>query len=466
MRYLLPRAARSIRKAACGVLALALGLLPALITFAHAGAPVARNVQFAHVTSIDGLSQEFVQAVVQDARGHLWFGTQEGLNRYDGHEVVTYRHAKDDPRSISSDFIWALLVDRDGTLWVATERGLNRYEAEADDFVQPFADFGGADPLGSPRVRALMRDRSGVFWLGTVDQGLIAVDPRTRSLQRWSTLARRGAARSATDLPTGAITTVIEDGTGSIWAGIDGGGVVRLAANRSMTRFRHQPGVPSSLADDRVRALHQDHGGRIWVGTAGGTLNLFDALTGSFQQVPVSIPAPAATGTAGGAGELQPTRKGVGQISALLSDRARTLWLATEAGLCELRQDARNVTCYRRDATDATSLVNDNVNALFEDRSGVLWAGTQGGISRWNRVSETFTYFRAATGALNSDTVTSVDEASDGALWVGTYGGGLTRIHPGTGEVRHYRNQRGDVLQLSTVRIVVPRRPAVDGAGA
>ena len=460
------------RRPAHRLLARALAVLAALGSGAHAtgsqvgaqvGAQAARNVQFANVTSIDGLSQEFVQAVVQDARGHVWFGTQEGLNRYDGHTLVTYRHDRDDPRSISSDFIWALLVDREGVLWVATDRGLNRHEADSDDFTQPFAKFGGAEPVGSPPVRALARDRSGVFWLGTVDDGLIAIDPRTGKVQRWRGQGPRGLRQSAPAFPSGTITSILEDSAQGIWVGIDGGGVARFVRGRGFVHYRHDASEPASLADDHVRSLDQDRQGRVWVGTASGSVCLFDALTQGFQRLPLRVVSAqgVVAGAATAAERPQPGQARVGQVSALLSDRAGTLWMATDAGLCELRPGTPDAICYRRDPTDVTSLVSNNVTALFEDRSGVLWAGTQGGVSRWSRISETFTYYRSATGALANDTVTSVAETRDGGLWVGTYGGGLARIHPGSGEVRHYRNVPGDARSISDDHVMAVH---VDGS--
>ena len=76
-----------------------------------APSPLVRNVQFSNLTSADGLSGEFVQAVVQDAAGYIWFGTQDGLNRFDGYEIVIYTHDQDDPTTISNNFIWPLYVD-------------------------------------------------------------------------------------------------------------------------------------------------------------------------------------------------------------------------------------------------------------------------------------------------------------------------------------------------------------------
>ena len=400
-----------------------------------AGALIPRNIQFAQLTTTAGLSQQFIQAAVQDASGHVWFGTQEGLNRFDGHDVVVYQHDRGNPESLSDNFIWSLFVDRAGTLWVGTERGLNRYDARTDTFSQPFARFGAGRKFGQPRVRAITQDRNGVYWIGTVDQGLIAIDPQQQQVQRWSPRSAAGG------LPAGSVIALLEDSKGQIWLGTNGGGVARFdRLTATFHTYRRVADDPTSLSDDQVRALYEDHSGRIWVGTAAGGLNLFDALTGTFERMQHD--------------PKDNTSISQGQVLALLEDRTGSLWAGTETGLCEWRPDSHGFVCYRHDPLDASSLINDRVNALLEDRSGVLWLGTHGGVSRWNRVSETFNYYRSANGFLAADTVTSVGEARDGSLWVGTYGGGLSHLNLATGKVQHFRHDATNPRSLADDRVM------------
>ena len=433
----LPQRRHFVAAAIVLLVALAAGTVAA----SPVGAMIPRNIQFAHVTTAAGLSQQFVQAVVQDASGHLWFGTQEGLNRFDGQDVVVYQHDRANAGSLSDNFVWSLFVDRTGVLWVGTESGLNRYDAKTDSFSQPFADLGGAQKIGQPRVRAVTQDRNGVFWIGTIDRGLIAVDPAQRRVQRWVAAALPGPALAAGGLPPGAIVALLEDSKGQLWLGTNGGGLARFdRVTQSFVTYRKLAGDANSLSDDQIRALYEDHSGRIWIGTSAGGLNLFDAPTGTFERLQHD------------AG--QPNSLSQGQVLTVLQDRAGTLWVGTETGLCESRQASRRFVCYRHDPMEANSLINDRVNALLEDRSGVLWLGTNGGVSRWNRVSETFSYYRAENGFLAADTVTSVAEGRDGTLWVGSYGGGLSHLNLATGSAEHYRHETGRPTSLSDDRVM------------
>ena len=410
------------------------------------GTLIPRNIQFAQVTTAAGLSQQFVQAVVQDATGHLWFGTQEGLNRFDGHDVVVYQHDRADRGSLADNFVWTLFVDRTGVLWVGTDHGLNRYDPQTDSFSQPFEQLGGATKVGQPRVRALIQDRNGVFWLGTVDQGLIAIDPVSREVRRWTVDASPISARPhsssvASGLPAGTVIAMLEDSKGQLWLGTDGGGLARFdRVTGAFVSYRNRSGDATSLSDDHVKVLYEDRSGRIWIGTAAGGLNLFDALTGTFERMQHD--------------PRDPKSLSQGQLLAIREDHAGTLWVGTETGLCEWRPDSHGFVCYRHDQADASSLINDRVNVVFEDRSGVLWLGTHGGVSRWNRVSETFSYYRSANGFLAADTVTSVAEDLDGSLWVGTYGGGLSHVNLATGNAVHYRHIAGNPHSLADDRVM------------
>ena len=97
--------------------ALVLGILP------PPAAAAQQPMYFRHLTLQDGLSQNTITSILQDSQGFIWLGSENGLNRYDGHEVVSYRRDQDDPRSLAGDFIWKIDEDAQGDLWIATNGG-------------------------------------------------------------------------------------------------------------------------------------------------------------------------------------------------------------------------------------------------------------------------------------------------------------------------------------------------------
>ena len=395
-------------------------VLLACVLIANTGwsAPLARNVQFSNLTARDGLSSEFVHAVAQDADGFIWFGTQDGLNRFDGHQVVVYEHDPADPASLANNFIWDLFVDSKDRLWVATNRGLSRYDPQRDQFEND--PFRLAENQAVGRVRAVFEDRSGVFWVATLDDGLLAVEP-SGSVRHF-----RHDASQPNGLPSDSIIDLLEDNKGRLWIGTDGQGLSRFeASTETFITHRSDPGNAHSLSDDTVRALYEDRAGNLWIGTASGGLNLMLDSGGRFRRFPNDPNDPSSLGT--------------GQVTAVLEDARGTLWVGTETGLYEWRPDASGFVRYQRDSGDLASLASNRVNAIAQDRSGVLWLATHGGVSSWNYFSDPFVYYDRTQGFLENDLVTSIAERRDGILWVGTYGGGLAQIDLANGTTRHFR---------------------------
>jgi diguanylate cyclase (GGDEF)-like protein len=408
---------------------------------AVASSQVRRNVQFNNLTTHAGLSAEHVNAVVQDAHGYIWFGTQDGLNRFDGHEIVVFENDPDDPSSLSNNFVWALYLDANSDLWVATNKGVNKYDAEIEGFDRNPLKL-PADMM--PRVRTMVQDGTGIYWLGTVDQGLYAVDVEAAQIRHYS-----GHSDVLRGLPHDHVIAVSEDSKGRLWVGTDGGGLARYDhATDGFVVYQHDPDAKSTISNDEVRSIFEDRSGNIWIGTAGGGLNLLDGTNGTFRHF---IHDPD-----------NPNSLGEGQIPAIFEDHSGTLWVGTEHGLSEWRPGIQAFVSYESQSSDMTSLVHTVVNDIFQDRSGVLWVATNGGVSSWNYFSDTFTHYRAEQGFLESDVVTTIAEAANGVLWVGTYGGGLSRLDLAANNIRHYRHDANDPRSLSDDQVMVVH---VDGAG-
>ncbi len=154
-------------------------LLPGFITVAST------VTRFDRLSLEHGLSQASVYSIVQDHQGFLWFGTEDGLNRYDGYQFKVFRHNPDDPHSISNNFINTLMIDSVGTLWIGTDVGLNRYYPDTDGFISFRHDSASPNSLSNNTVTAIVENSPGEYWIGTDDGGLNHFNQSTGQFKRY-----------------------------------------------------------------------------------------------------------------------------------------------------------------------------------------------------------------------------------------------------------------------------------------
>jgi diguanylate cyclase (GGDEF)-like protein len=445
---------------------------------------------FERVSLAEGLSQSTVLGVFQDSRGFIWLGTEDGLNRYDGVSVRTYKYDAADPASLPDNLVWAIAEDGQGDLWIGMEGGgVARWDRKTDRFARVPMGVGAA---ATPRVRTLVFGPDGRLWVASKDQGLLALDPPTGTVR-----AYRHDPAKPDSLVHDSVFALAFDGTGQLWVGTDGG-LDRLDLKSGT--FRHyasDPAQPSAgLADPRVRALFVDREGRVWAGTQGGGLSRLDAVGGASFRTYRHDPA-------------VPSSLSHDRVRAIHEDTAGRLWIGTDAGLDLLDRQQATFAHYRHDPTDPSSLGDDNVMSLYQDKGGVLWVGTRnGGAHRWNPATWSFGHHtRSASGAsgLTDKTVTSFAEDRVGRIWIGTFGGlhvmdrqtgavskytpaagspgdrvmalatdpegmlwigtmgaGLSRLDPATGVLRTYRHSTTDPKSLSADAVMALM---VDGVG-
>ena len=398
-----------------------------LVLAGSSAAALGRPIRFERLSADQGLSQSTVMTVLQDSQGFMWFGTEAGLNRYDGRVVTVYRHDIHDSHSLPNDFVWSIAEDKTGDLWVATEGGgLARWERATDRFVRYPVDSKGATGPASGQLRTVRVDRNGAVWVGTKDAGLSRFDPKAGA---WLTF--RHDPSDEKSLADDGVYSLHEDTTGRLWVGTNDGLSRFDAATGGFQSLRHEPGKARTLSDNHIRGLHEDREGRLWVATFGGGLDVLSKggdVIDHFRR-----------------DEKNPRSLADDFVHSVREDSAGRLWVATRGGL-QLRESDGSFTTYRHDPANPQSLGDSDVLSLFEDRGGVLWFGTRaGGAARFNPRTWSFGHVPAEPAnpqGLANGYVTSFSEDGQGNLWIGTLGGGLHKRAAATGLMRRYA--RGD----------------------
>jgi diguanylate cyclase (GGDEF)-like protein len=374
--------------------------------FQEAGAVA--PMRFERLGIDDGLSQQTVLAIAQDPTGFMWFGTEGGLDRFDGFSFQHLRRARAGSRGLTDVFVTDVQFDRTGRLWVATDGGAVAWRDPLEgEFHSILVGATELSTHGLEYVRVIRFDHDGRLWIGTREGGLALFDPKDGRLVRL-----RHSAADTGSLGDDSVFALLEDRRGAIWVGT-WTGLDRL--DRASGKFKHIALAAGHAV--HVRALLEDPRGKLWIGTDTGLWQL-DPVSG-VQSVfrhdvgdPRSLPAD--------------------QVSALYIDDRERLWIGTADGLALFDRDSATFDNYRKDAADASSLPDNHILALHADRTGLLWIGTRfGGVARWNPRTWSFgPHGAGAEEGMASKCVNGFTEDASGRLWIATFGGGITIVSP------------------------------------
>ncbi len=395
-----------------------------------------RNIRFSQIGPQEGLSQSVIHAILQDSQGFMWFGTEDGLNRYDGYSFVIFRPEPGNPSSINDIWINTIFEDSQGYIWIGTRQGgLNRYDPRTGDFTHYVNDPLIQNSLSSNTVNAVQEDNRGWLWVGT-DEGLDRLDPATGTFKHFY-LSPAGIDAPLSD----NITAIIKASNGILWIGTADDGLKRFHPTTGSYRsYSHDPNITNTLSNNHVYALQEYRNQTIWIATDNG-LDLLDAETEIFSHYSHSE---------------DPDSLVSNVVLSLYLDRGGNLWVGTNKGLDLFQRQTRSFIHYQPDPSAQTSLSNGTILSIYEDRGGVLWVGTYGGsLNLYDHVQDIFQYYYHSSdpNSLSGNIIFPIFAAPNGMIWIGTYGEGLNRFDPVSGTFTVYKNEPGDPTSLQSNEI-------------
>ena len=401
------------------------------------------SLQFERVSIAEGLSQSSIQAIAQDEQGFLWFGTQDGLNRFDGYQFRIYKHDPQDSLTISDDWINALTCDRSGNLWIGTAGGgLNKYDLRTETFERIDISNSSSENSGLERITAVKFDTRGDLWIGTDGAGLHVIDPVSLEIRTF---------KGQPELGKISVTGIFSDRSGNLMIATNGHGLIRINIKNGQALLEQRWGSdqkdPFRLTSDLVQTVYQDTNGLIWIGTDNG-LNLYNPSENSistFRANPSDIYALSND-----------------KVFDIYEDKYSNLWIATDGGLNLFRRDQRTFQTFSYDPSDGSTLSNDLVRIIFPENSGTIWVGTYGGgLNVFNWQKSRFALYNNIPGdpnSINDNTVWSILDRKD-ILWVGT-NKGLNRLDRKKNKIKIYRHDPEDHSSLSDdiIRVIYSDR--------
>jgi len=382
-----------------------------------------------HLTTADGLPQGTVFVTLQDSQGFVWLGTQDGLVRYDGHELQRYAYSPGARDGLPGNYIHQIVEDSHHDLWIAIkDAGVARWNRATDTFTVYRHNPSNASSLASNATRALAFDPRGRLWIGTTDAGIDILDPSSGRFEHL-----RHDAAAAGSLGSDGIQTLAVDRSGTLWVGTDNGVDRWQPERKTFAHFR-----PPAGGHD-VSQILEDRSGAVWVATFDGGLSRMDRdgrVVQSFRHDP-----------------RQTASLANDDVRALLEDQAGHLWVGTAGGLDLLDRTTGQFSHYKQDAADAGSLRDSFIMSLYEDQAGLVWIGTfDGGVSRWNPRSWELGIHRPEW--LRDLEITAFADGPDNKVWIGTLGGGLTLFDGDSGVATPVDSLTGRTNSIGDARVM------------
>lgn len=451
-----------IRRVACGLFLFFLILL--------CRGTEASPFRFEYFDVSRGLAANSVRALMQDDRGFMWFGTDNGLNRFDGYSFKLYHHIEGDTTSLGCNYIYALHEDKYGIIWVGTEVGVYWFRPDLEKFC--FLDVRTAEGNQiNSFVTSIAQDQWGKIWISTLAQGVFSYDPGLKQLEQYHI----DASDPAYKLLSNNICFLYIEMDGTVWAAPQQMGMPLNCYNSEKKMFepftpKASPEIVNNLA---VYAMAEDKNGFVWFGTWTTGLCRLDKRTGELTSFLVPDkkdgayhihsllmfePGILLVGSDDGLHRFNTETfeymhmsssefndKGLSDkfIYPMVKDREGGLWIGTYYGGVNYSPPAKgDIEGYTH--SDYRNSVNGNVISSFcEDAKGNLWIGSDdGGLSYMDVATNTFRNYESGTGAntLSYHNVHALCLDGD-YLWVGTYSGGLNRLHIPTGRFNYYMTE-------------------------
>lgn len=359
-------------------------------------------LRFDTLTVDEGLSQNGAQCIVQDQQGFIWLGTQDGLNRYDGHELVVYRQKIGREEGLPSSDIFSLAVTKDGTLWAGTSAGLAFYDRDADVFRRLVKGVPWQANSGEG-IDILRPDDHGGLWIGTENYGLAHYDGK---LMRSFSLPNLGQEDYTNDVSQMAVVeggVVLLDWQRTLWF---------FDAGKRIFRKLDLPFTDGSPIRYQRNFLNSDGDGGFWAGYANDTWGLFHRNKhGRMRYYPVD---PA-----------NPSTSSFEYAQSIVRTPSGEIWLASSRGLSLLNPETGHVYTYHPNT--ALGLTDTNIDVVFMDTSFVLWVGTdRGGVCRMPLLNQQFKHYLPMEGvpdSLVNKNVHQILETQDGSVYICTSGG-------------------------------------------
>ncbi|MFY0654533.1 MAG: response regulator [Cyclobacteriaceae bacterium] len=399
------------------------------------------DIQFIQIK--ERLTQNTGTSLLQDRDGFLWIGTRNGLNRYDGVNMVSYV-PENSPGSISGGDILALFEDSSGTIWIGTyQDGLNRYDQSTDSFIAYRHDSDDIHSISDNKINCIYEDQEGYIWVGTERGGLNRLNKERTQFAHF-----KKNADDPFSISSNVISVITADTDNNLWVGTEGGGMNLFnQTNNRFIHYTHDPQDPGTVNSNIIRSIYNNGSGNIWIGSDEGLNRLYYDHNGRyvFENIPF---------------DNRLNNKVHNVVLSIMEDSNEKLWIGTEnGGIITFDKDQKQLAKYFHQSTEEYSILSNSIWSLLEDQRGFVWVGTYNqGIFKVDPNYWKFKHIKNNPFNKNSlvyNYVSCFAEDEKGNIWVGTDGGGLDYWNQQDDSFQHYNVQTNSGLRADHAQSLV-----------
>lgn len=388
------------------------------------------NLIFNNISVKDGLSQGTVYCIYQDRQGFMWFGTGDGLNRYDGNELRIFKHLKGESNSISNNIINCITEDRNGNLWIGTTNGLNRYDPRTESFRQYKSSSENKNSLSNNYVKSLFADDS-VLWIGT-DMYLNSLNLKTDTFTQYTFDDKLLDSR---------IFDIHKDAFDEIWLATRTSGLIRFnPLTLTYKQYTYDSSDQTSVSSNHVYTIFEDSSNELWFGTWEHGVNYFDRENDRFKRVRMKNDGSGLNNN---------------QIRCIAENKNGTLWIGTFEGLNIYNSQNGTFQYCLRHNNEPKSLSYNTINCMYKDQAGSTWLGTNGGgIDLYNPILEQFKLIDPKLLGNHDYGFIGPLIEHRGKIWIGTEGGGLACYDPYSNKYQYFNmyGPQKNILNSNTIK--------------
>lgn len=370
------------------------------------------SAKFENITTDQGLSQNTVNCIIQDKRGFLWFGTQDGLNKYNGYNLTIYKNDPDNPKSIGGNYIWSLFEDSRGDLWIGTDGGgLNKYNRETDDFSIFRHVPGDHGSISNNSINTIYEDRAGNLWIGT----FYGLNIFNRKNQKFINYLNK--SDKPNELNYNKIFSILEDGEETLWTGTQNG-LFKFNKNQGgFTGFNYLSESPYKTGSTNIRSIFEDKSGSLWIGIDG-----VDRGNGGLYIL---------NKTSNRISPHKSIKKKITNIWTIYKGRDKSIWIGSRIqGLFRIKDN--NLIHFKTVRDNPNGINSSNIRSIYEDRAGIIWIGTvKGGVNIIDRQKNKFNYRTISPYGSEKRNINITSLAyiyKSGNFWIGTESSGIFRF--------------------------------------